>query len=77
MSALNQSLTCEQFGGSPNEGCELGELEFPMLLVDPVDTLPEVLLASPLEFPHGLPSLTKTGTATRLGELCIEPGIRL
>lgn len=56
----------------PKEDCELGDAEFPTLLTtDPLDALPpEVLFASPFELPHGLPSLTKTGTATLLGELC-------
>lgn len=63
------SLTCEQFG-IPMDVCELGEIELPMLLTtEPEDALPpEVLFPSPLL--QGFPSLTRTGTATRRGELC-------
>lgn len=65
--------TCEQLDDRPSPDCELGEPEFPrkaLSSTDPVDAdPPEVLFPSPFELPHGFPSLTKTGTATRRGEL--------
>jgi hypothetical protein len=64
--------TWEPFGGSPRADWELGGVEAPRLLTtEPVEPEPaDVLPPSPLfVLLHGFPSLTKTGTATRRGEL--------